>query len=89
MKITMIDIDLAKEVFQIHGVNKHGKTVLCNRLRRGEMTKYFVNLEPYLMAGKPAVAYPTGRESWANLDILSKLMSPQFVKLYVRTNKHV
>lgn len=76
MKITTIGIDFAKEVFQIHGVNKYGKTVLGNRLRRGEMTKYFVNLESYLMALKSATAHPTGRESWANLDLLSKLMSP-------------
>ncbi|SDH89261.1 hypothetical protein SAMN05428952_10913 [Nitrosomonas sp. Nm132] len=41
MKITTIGIDLAKEVFQIHGVDTHGKTVLRKQLRHSEMAKYF------------------------------------------------
>lgn len=49
MKITTIGIDLAKEVFQIHGVDNHGKTVLRKQLRRREMAKYFGNLEPCLV----------------------------------------
>ena len=49
MKITTIGIDLAKEVFQIHGVDMHGKTVLRKQLRRSEMAKYFTNLEPCLI----------------------------------------
>ena len=49
MKITTIGIDLAKEVFQIHGVDVHGKAVLRKQLRRSDMTKFFVNLEPCLI----------------------------------------
>jgi len=49
MKITTIGIDLAKEVFQIHGVDMHGKAVLRKRLRRSEMVRFFVNLEPCLI----------------------------------------
>lgn len=36
MKITTIIIDLVKEVFQVHGVDAHGKTVLCKQLYRSE-----------------------------------------------------
>jgi len=39
MKITTIGIDLAKEVFQIHGVDMHGKAVLRMQLRRSEMAR--------------------------------------------------
>jgi transposase len=49
MKITTIDIDLAKEVFQIHGVDMHGKAVLCKQLSRSEMVRFFVNPEPCLI----------------------------------------
>jgi transposase len=49
MKITTIGVDLAKEVFQIHGVNAHGKAVLRNQLRRIEMAKFFANLDPCLV----------------------------------------
>ena len=44
MKITTIGIDLAKEVFQIHGVDERGKAVLRKQLKRSEMAKYFANL---------------------------------------------
>ncbi len=63
MKITTIGIDLAKAVFQIHGVDIHGKTVLREQLRRGEMAKYFANLEPCRLVWKHAAAHTTGRES--------------------------
>ena len=43
MKITTIGIDLAKEVFQIHGVDLYSKSVLRKQLRHSEMAKYFAN----------------------------------------------
>lgn len=46
MKITTIGIDLAKNVFQLHGVNAQGKTVLKKQLRRDAMLMFFVNLPP-------------------------------------------
>ena len=49
MKITTIGVDLAKEVFQIHGVDSHGKAVLRKQLRRNEMAKFFANLKPCLI----------------------------------------
>jgi len=44
MKITTIGIDLAKEIFQIHGVDMHGKAVLRKQLRRSEIARFFANL---------------------------------------------
>lgn len=49
MKITTIGIDLAKEVFQIHGVDARGKMVVRKQLKRSEMAKYFANLESCLI----------------------------------------
>jgi hypothetical protein len=37
MKITTVGIDLAKNVFQVHGVNEHGKVVLKKQLRRDQV----------------------------------------------------
>ena len=45
MKITTMGIDLAKEVFQVHGVDKRGQPVLRKQLKRSEMAKFFVNLD--------------------------------------------
>ena len=47
MKITTIGIDLAKNVFQIHGVDAHGKVVLKKQIKREEMAVFFANLAPY------------------------------------------
>ena len=49
MKTTTIGIDLAKEVFQIHGINESGKVMLRKQLRRNAMTKFFANLAPCLI----------------------------------------
>lgn len=49
MKITTIGIDLAKEVFQVHGVDSRGKVLLRKQLRRNEMAKFFANIKPCLI----------------------------------------
>jgi transposase len=51
MKITTVGIDLAKNVFQVHGVDEHGKAVLRKQLRRDQVATFFINL---LGAAPPA-----------------------------------
>ena len=48
MKITIVGIDLAKNVFQVHGIDEHGKAVLKKQLRRDQMAAFFVNLPQYI-----------------------------------------
>jgi transposase len=88
MKITTIGIDLAKNVFQIHGVDAHGNAVLKKQIKREEMAVFFANLAPCLI-GMEACG---SAHYWARkLQIQGhtvKLMAPQFVKPYVKTNKH-
>jgi transposase len=88
MKITTIGIDLAKEVLQIHGVDMHGKTVLRKQLRRSVMAKYFANLEPSLIGMEACGSSHHWARKLAKFGHTVKLMSPQFVKPYVKTNKH-
>ena len=49
MKITIVGIDLAKSVFQLHGVYEFGKTVIKKQLRRDQVSEYFVNLPTCLI----------------------------------------
>lgn len=88
MKVTTIGLDLAKEIFQVHAADEHGKVVQKKKLRRKEMTAYFANLEPCLI-GMEACA---GSHYWArkfqSMGHTVKLMAPQFVKPYVKTNKN-
>ncbi len=65
MKITTVGIDLAKNVFQVHGVNEHGKTVLKKQLKRDQVAEFFATLHHVWSAWKPAAAHTTGRASWA------------------------
>jgi len=87
MKITTIGIDLAKSVFQVHGVDQRGKPVVLKRLRRKQMLPYFAQLSPCLV-GMEACG---GARYWARKLRAQghsvKLMAPQFVKPYVKANK--
>lgn len=49
MNITTIGLDLAKLVFQVHGVDARGKTCLRKQLKRAEMMKFFTKLQPCLI----------------------------------------
>jgi len=88
MNITTIGIDLAKSVFQIHGVEARGKAVLKRQLRRDQMGSFFANL-PVCVIGMEACA---SSHHWARklqgLGHTVRLMAPQFVKPYVKTNKN-
>lgn len=88
MKIVRIGLDLAKYVFEIHGVDAHGKVVLRKTLRRDAVSLFFANL-PQCLVGMEA---SNGAHYWARVltdlghDV--RLISPQFVKPYVKSNKN-
>lgn len=88
MKITTVGIDLAKNVFQLHGIDELGKTVIKKKLQREQMTEFFVNL-PACLIGMEACG---SAHHWARklrgYGHTVKLMAPQFVKPYVKTNKN-
>ena len=88
MKITTVGIDLAKNVFQVHAVDERGKTVLRRQLRREQVTAFFVNLAPCLIGMEAcASAHHWGRVL-QRFGHTVRLMAPQFVKPYVKTNKN-
>jgi transposase len=88
MKVTTIGLDIAKNVFQVHGADAKGRMVFKRRLSRGKVLSFFANLPPCLV-GMEACA---GAHYWAReLQALGhevRLMPPQYVKPYVKRNKH-
>lgn len=87
-EITTIGLDLAKSVFQIHGVNDLGEVVMRKRLRRGQVLAFFADLPPCLVGMEAcATAHYWGRELRA-LGHEVRLMPPQYVKAYVKRNKN-
>jgi len=88
MNATTIGLDIAKNVFQVHGVDKGGKVVLRKQLKRAQVLTFFANLSPCLI-GLEACA---GAHYWARelgkQGHEARLISPQFVKPYVKGNKN-
>jgi transposase len=88
MKMTTVGIDLAKNVFQVHGVDARGKAILRKQLRRGQVTEFFATLAPCLIGMEAcASAHHWGR-TLERVGHTVRLMAPQFVKPYVKTNKN-
>src|SRR5450631_966321 len=88
MKITTVGIDLAKNVFQVHGIDERGKTVLGKQLRRAQVAVFFGNLPPCVIGIEAcASAHHWGR-TLQRFGHTVRLMAPQFVKPYVKTNKN-
>jgi transposase len=88
MQVTTIGLDIAKNLFQVHGVDARGRVMLRKRLRRAQVLTFFANL-PRCVIGLEACG---GAHYWARelskLGHDARLMPPQYVKAYVKTNKH-
>lgn len=88
MKTTTMGIDLAKSVFQLHGVDARGQAVVRRSLKRAQMRTYFARLEPCLIGMEACgSAHYWARELTA-LGHTVRLMAPQFVKPYVKSQKN-
>ena len=88
MKLTTIGIDLAKNVFQVHGINEHGKVLVKKQLRRDQMALFFANLPPCLIGMEACGSAHHWARRLESLGHKVRLMAPQFVKPYVKTNKN-
>jgi transposase len=88
MKITTIGLDLAKLLFQVHGVDERGKVAVRKQLKRTEMSIYFANLEPCLIGMEACGSSHYWARKLEGYGHTVKLMAPQFVKPYVKTNKN-
>lgn len=88
MKITTVGIDLAKSVFQLHGVDGAGHTVIRKQVKRDQLAPFFANLPPCLIGMEACGSAHHWARKLQSLGHTVKLMAPQFVKPYVKTNKH-
>lgn len=88
MTITTIGIDLAKNLFQIHGVDEHGHARLKKKLTRSQVAICFANLPPCLIGMEACGSSHFWARKLQGFGHTVKLMAPQFVKPYVKTNKN-
>ena len=88
MQITTIGLDIAKHVFQVHGIDVAEKVVLRKQLRRGQVLKFFASLQPCLVGMEAcATAHQWAREL-TKLGHEVRLMPAKDVKAYVKRNKN-
>jgi transposase len=85
--IKILGIDLAKNIFQLHGAESRGKCVMRKRLTREKLKVFVAKLSPCVVA----IEACTGAHYWARtfsaMGHTVKMMAPQFVKPYVKSNK--
>lgn len=88
MKITTIGLDLAKDVFQVHGADARGKPLLRKQIKRDKLAAFFANLPPCLVGMEAcASAHYWARKLQAQGHTV-RIIAPQFVKPYVKGNKN-
>lgn len=90
MKLIRVGVDLAKNVFQVHGVDRSEKAVWRRKLVRADWIKALLaQIEPGYVIGMEACS---GAHHWARVlqaqGYMVKLIAPQFVKPYVKSNKN-
>lgn len=88
MQAITIGLDLAKQVFQVHGVDQEGTVTVRRRLRRAEVVRFFSSLPPCLVGMEAcSTAHHWARELSA-LGHEVRLMPPTYVKPYVKRGKN-
>ena len=85
--IKVIGLDITKSVFQVHGVDATGQPLLRRRLRRIEVLRLFARLEPALVGIKACHTSHFWAREIAKLGDEVRLMPPQFVKPYIKSQR--
>lgn len=87
-KITTMGIDLAKSVFQLHGVDERGGVVLRKQVRRAQLLKWIAQLDPCLIGMEACSSSQYWARKFERFGHTVRLMSPQYVKPYVKSQKN-
>jgi transposase len=86
--ITVLGIDLAKKSFQLHGININGATVLRRKLNRSKFIEFMACLNPCLVGMESCGGSSYFARKFKEFGHNVRLMAPQFVKPYVKSNKN-
>jgi transposase len=86
--VATIGLNIAKQVFQVHGADKSGRQILRRKLKRAEVSRFFSEIPPCLVG----IEASGSAHHWARLlggfGHTVRLMAPQFVKPYVKSQKN-
>lgn len=86
--IKVLGIDLAKDIFQLHGTDTKGKRVLSKRLSREKLSEFLVQLQPCLIGIEACLGAHYWARTFEKMGHTVKIMAPKFVKPYIKSNKN-
>lgn len=88
IKICVLGIDLAKQSFQLHGVDENEEPVLKKSLSRQKLMGFIANLSPCLIGLEACGGAHHWVRVFTKMGHTVRIMAPQFVKPYVKSNKN-
>jgi transposase len=88
MNATVVGLDLAKNVFQVHGVDAHGQAVLCRKLSRSQVAGFFARLSPCVIGMEACGSAHHWARQLSRLGHTVRLMPAQFVRPYRKSEKN-
>lgn len=86
--VTLLGVDLAKNVFQLHGVDEKGNPLLKKKISRSKLLDTIAQLPPCTIAMEACGGSNYWYRKFSTHGHNVKLISPQFVKPFVKTNKN-
>lgn len=87
-EVSTIGLDLAKNVFQVHGVDAAGKVLLRRQLRRSQVVRFFEELPPCLVGLEACATSHHWARELQSLGHEVRIMPARYVKAYVKRNKN-
>ncbi|HLG19650.1 MAG TPA: IS110 family transposase [Bdellovibrionota bacterium] len=87
-QVSAMGIDLAKNIFELHGRDIHGRVVFQKRVRRAELREVVAKVKPQMIVVEACGGSNYWAREFQKLGCEVRLISPQFVKPYVKTNKN-
>src|SRR3569833_3378664 len=88
MNLIAIGLDIAKSIFQVHGVDAHGKSALRKQLRRSEVLRFFAQLAPCLVGIEASHGSHFWGRELSKLGHRVRLLPTQYVKPYLLGGKN-
>ena len=87
-EVSTIGLDIAKSVFQVHGVDQEGNVVICRRLRRSKVLAFFAEVPPCLIGIEACPTAHHWSRELVKLGHTVRMMPAAYVKAYVKRNKN-
>ena len=87
-KISVIGLDLAKNVFQIHGIDADGEVVMRKQLKRSQLRQFFAKLQPCLIGMEACGGAHYWSRELTRQGHTVRMIAPAFVKPYLKSNKN-